>query len=157
METWYLSLAKTVIPGIAISLLTAFVTVRLSLKRFHAEKWWEKKAEAYGRIIDALHHMKNYCEQKHDEQLTPDDISDEKKKELATQYRAAFKELSRAADIGSFIVSSEAAALLAEYHGRPSLPWNDTDLLDIIEADLKAVSDCLKKFILAAKKDLEIE
>jgi hypothetical protein len=39
-----------------VAVLTAIITVQLSFRRFQAERWWDRKADAYSRIIEALHH-----------------------------------------------------------------------------------------------------
>ena len=54
--------SRELIQPIFISVLVAIITVKLSLKKFRSEKWWEKKVEVYSKIIDALHHLKNYCD-----------------------------------------------------------------------------------------------
>ena len=46
------------ISHIVIAMLASLVTVHLSLWRFHREKLWEKKLEAYTAIIKSLHHLK---------------------------------------------------------------------------------------------------
>lgn len=43
---------------IFIAVVTAWFTVRFSLKQFYSQKWWEKRWEAYVTIIECLHHMK---------------------------------------------------------------------------------------------------
>ena len=56
----------TLITGIVIAVVSSFVsarvTVHYALKRFHSEKWWERKAEAYGAILEALHHVRNHAD-----------------------------------------------------------------------------------------------
>ena len=146
-----------IIKPIFISVLTAIVTVRFSLRRFRTEKWWEKKAETYSKVIDALHHLKNYCEQKLGVEYGESRLPPEKESELREQYKKASAELTRAIDIGSFIVSKEAVRILEIYQNRPELNWDENPLCDIIEHDLKYVKECLHNFKLAAKKDLRIK
>ncbi len=55
-----ISLGANLVIGIVVAIVSARVTVSLALRRFYAEKWWERKWEAYTGIINALHHMKNY-------------------------------------------------------------------------------------------------
>ena len=52
----------SLVQSIVIALVTAYVTVRLSLKQFYSQRWWEKKAEAYSAIIHSLYQMKAYVE-----------------------------------------------------------------------------------------------
>ena len=46
----------TTIPAIVAAVVTAVLTVRLSFRRFQAERWWDRKADAYANIIGALQH-----------------------------------------------------------------------------------------------------
>jgi len=45
-----------------VAIITAIVTVQRSIRKFSAEKWWEKKAEAYEHIIGALHDHKAFSD-----------------------------------------------------------------------------------------------
>lgn len=47
-----------ILAGIAVGGTTSVITVWLSLRRFRAEKWWELRARAYERVIEALHNAK---------------------------------------------------------------------------------------------------
>jgi hypothetical protein len=48
--------------GIVIAAVNSWITVQLSLRRFRTERWWERKVEAYERIIAALHPTKAYAD-----------------------------------------------------------------------------------------------
>lgn len=43
--------------SVVASIISAFVTVRLSLNQFRSQRWWEKKAERYSQIIEHLSHL----------------------------------------------------------------------------------------------------
>lgn len=146
-----------IIQPIFISILVAVITVKLSLKKFRSEKWWEKKAEAYSKIVDALHQLKNYCEQKLPAEYGEPSLSPEKEKELGQQHQTAYRELVKALDVGSFIITDEAVKILETYQNRPGLNYYENSLCDIIECDLKYIKECLRDFKLAAKKDLGIK
>ena len=51
---------QIIIPGLIISIVTAVLTVRLSVKQFTSQRWWEKKAEAYSKIIENLSNLQ-FC------------------------------------------------------------------------------------------------
>ena len=61
MELW-ITLAINLVTGLVIALVTAVLTVKLALKRFYTENWWKRKSEAYGAIIEALHHVREYAD-----------------------------------------------------------------------------------------------
>ncbi|WP_105267649.1 MULTISPECIES: hypothetical protein [Escherichia] len=48
----------SLIGQITIGGVVAWFTARFALRRFHSEKWWEKKHKAYGDLIDILIEMK---------------------------------------------------------------------------------------------------
>ena len=39
---------------ILVAIITSVVTVRLSVRAFSSQRWWERKADAYSSIINAL-------------------------------------------------------------------------------------------------------
>ena len=50
MSDWITNLGT----GLVLAIVTSFVTVRLSLKSFVSQRWWERKAEAYSKIMEQL-------------------------------------------------------------------------------------------------------
>ncbi len=44
----------TLFAPITIGIVVAAFTANFALKRFHSEKWWEKKHKAYGDLVDIL-------------------------------------------------------------------------------------------------------
>ena len=49
-----------VLSGIAIAAVSSWITVQLSKHKFRSERWWEKKVEAYERVIEAFHNSKKF-------------------------------------------------------------------------------------------------
>lgn len=48
--------------GLVVATVSSVVTVRLALRRFYSEKWWERKSSAYTTVIEALHHVREYTD-----------------------------------------------------------------------------------------------
>jgi len=48
------------ISALIVSIITAYLTVKFSIKQFYSQKWWEKKAEAYSNIIEKLSYLQYY-------------------------------------------------------------------------------------------------
>ena len=46
--------------GVGIAAVSSWITVRLSIKQFRNQRWWEKKVETYQRVIEAFHNSKKY-------------------------------------------------------------------------------------------------
>ena len=69
----------------------------------------------------------------------------------------ACRELVKALDVGSFIISEQAVKILETYKNRPQLDFENNCLCEIIECNLKHIKECLQGFKIAAKKDLGIK
>lgn len=136
--------------------------MQLSLGRFRSEHWWERKAEAYSAIVESLHHLRNYCELELEQYYIP-----------AVNYRPpdqgvidainakmadASEQIDKAADVGSFLISSEAADLLQKLKKQRREARFDAsyDPSDYFQAELRAVNDCLKEIRGIAKRDLGV-
>ena len=152
------------IKSIVVSVITVFVTVQLSLRRFRTEKWWERKSESYSKIVEALHGLKNYYEQElhvfaENEHLNYLSIEEKKTYGASTtvllrQYQTATSELAKAIDVGSFVISDEAVKILETYQSRPQLDRDTNSLFDVFNQNLKYVKECLQNFKIVAKKDM---
>lgn len=150
---WHIQLLLTLIPSLLVAIVTALVTVRLSLRKFYAERWWERKAEAYSRIVEALHKHKRYLDKKLDIELNPRD-NDKREKGLEGLWSESNAELERAADLGAFIISEETENIIKNFLNRKIGDPNYGPLFEIIEEDLAKLSKCLSAVKAAAKRDL---
>lgn len=107
---------------VLVAVTTAWVTVHLSLKRFHAERWWERRAEAYDRLLGALADLKRYADLKVEE-LEGETIAEDFKKGMSERHRGAFHELERAGILGGYTFSERTTQiltkLLADADGTP--------------------------------------
>src|SRR5437660_5971508 len=62
------------------------------------QRWWERKADAYARIIEALWHMLNYPSQMEDDLYELKKLSDEERDELLKHWKQSERELRKEAD-----------------------------------------------------------
>src|SRR3974377_1640891 len=108
----------TFLPSLLVGICTAIITVRLSLRRFHAERWWERKADAYSRIVESLHGAMDYWSAQSHEDMTGHQIPEELQKRLSDDYDRASAELNKATGIGAYIISDEVAEALARLQKR---------------------------------------
>ena len=147
------------LPGLIIAVVAAYFTVKLSIKRFRSERWWERKAEAYSVIVEALHHMKNYCEEEIEAQVTHRDLPEEKSKYLSKKLNRGREEIAKATDIGAFIICEEAVFQLKslkknlESAQGPSIG----SYYEYLEAQWSAIDNCLNAISKIAKKDLNVK
>jgi hypothetical protein len=154
---WLTTILSSLIPSLIVGVCIAVFSVRLALRRFHAERWWERKAEAYSRIVEALYHAKEYCAARSsDEKTAGRQITPEREKELSEGYQHACRELRKAASVGAYIISDEVAKVLSALEKRPRLDPKDTAWVEIFDADYEAYKKALGDVRTLAKKDLRV-
>lgn len=142
---------------ILASVITFVLTIRWSLTKFLKEKKWEKKSEAYARIIEALHHMKHVIKnliKSIEKGKSLDSFLDKE----ADRYKRARAELDKYFDIGKFYISDESLQELNKYfelseeHGKAQEAGEST--ADILNDELKALSMCLENIKSRSIKEL---
>ena len=145
----------SVITAIIVAVVSAYVTVRLSIKQFRSERWWELKVDAYRMVIEALHHIKKYCQEQRELMVRSKD-DPEREKIVEDMRRNARDEIAKRRDIGCFIISEKAVQHLDRFErefkdARKAEGFEE--YLDMVE---KAADDCLKELRVTAKQDLSI-
>jgi hypothetical protein len=141
--------------GLIIAVISARVTVHFALKRFYLEKWWERKAEAYSSIIEALHHMKNYADHQMAFHERGRELPEDGKKELSEKMRCGIAEIRKRADIGAFVISEEAVVALRTLQKDLDESTNTQDWYEHLDQWLWAVNKCLDSMRSIAKNDLK--
>ena len=146
--------ALSIVTGIIIAAASSWITVQLSLSKFRTERWWEKKVTAYEKIIAALHDSKVYLEKNLEAIEERREISEERKIELQKQAQSAYKEISKAIDIGSFVLSDTAHNRLKTYKEQEKEILKSESYYEYLDEDFGATRDCLNDIIRIAKNDL---
>jgi len=140
----------------AASLIATGVSIyNARFSRFARERWWEKKVEAYSRIIDALANLVYY----HEEHLEAEErqISlSERREDIGDYWKKGHAEVKKATAIGAFLISSEAEAAIHKMWKEQGKVVNPTDWYSLIESNYVASRDCLRSLVEAAKKDVQI-
>ncbi len=145
------------VPGIIIAALTSYITVRLSLKRYYSERWWERKAEAYSTIIKSFYQMKAYPMRMMRASEKSKEISRERYDELKLHAQKGFEEITRAIAIGTFIISDEAVNSLNQFQDEYHNIDEKKLLSQVMEDDIALVDKYIKIVRECAKKDLRIQ
>ncbi len=140
------------LPGIIIAVLTAWLTVRFSLKRFYAEKWWERKYNKYESLLNSLYDVRDYAiEYERDEMDQNYEVSKEKELEMVKKSRNAIEALNKELVIGEFLLSNNAIIHLKKL--RESLDSADSEcswghhlllIRKAIEGAIPSIIDCAK-------------
>jgi hypothetical protein len=136
-----------------IAAVVSLYTARF--RRFAQERWWERKADAYARIVEALTALVYYYDIQ-SEVAVGRKLSDERHTELEKQWRDADLELRRATAAGVFLISSDAENALATMW-REQERHKSADWLKEVEADHATTRACLKAVTTAAQRDLRVD
>jgi hypothetical protein len=76
---------KILIPsaiGFITTVCAAFLSARWAVRRAYAERWWDRKEQAYSEIIDALHDLLRYSSFEAERDLAGDSWEHPKEKEF---------------------------------------------------------------------------
>ena len=152
-------LLLALVPGVIIAVVTAFLTVRLSLRQFYSQRWWERKAEAYSTIVESIYHAKNYVARLLEAEEEGREVSNDRRKQLEEYSMKAYEELNKAASIGAFIISDEAATHLSKLlkELRTDADYNELSWREVLDSEVSILNRSLVKMRECAKKDLQIK
>ena len=144
--------------GAVIAFFASLITVRHALKRFVSEKLWEKKAESYGAILEALHNMKRAYDEDldayHKGRKTPDD----KQTELTRKYHEAKHELNRRVEVEQFFLADSLLTEISDLYMNLKNAGADApqDWYSHIEESWVAINAAQEKIRKIAKDDLAV-
>jgi len=140
--------------SVVTAFLAAGLTAWFALGRFRAEKWWEKKVEAYSAIMEALHHMHRDLTVSYEAEIGMSEVPGELKAELDAKYTAGRNEILRHADLGDFVISEKAAEALVQLEKDFSWSNPNESYFEHLDGKAFAVSQCMAKVKAAGKEDL---
>ncbi|MGV8024990.1 MAG: hypothetical protein AB2L18_00325 [Anaerolineaceae bacterium] len=98
---------STLFSSIIIATFTSWITVRLSLKQFHSQRWWERKLEAYTQILNSLYDIKHTMQWHLEEYEGERKISDIQQSELNNKFMKGLGEIDRFANLDLFVFSKK--------------------------------------------------
>ena len=148
---------------ILVAVITSFVTVRLSVRAFSSQRWWERKADAYSSIINALSQelAEAWRILDAEERLQPGTPGRVPpllgQAEARTRRREAQLRLHEAASEGAFFISESAAKHLEKL--RIALAGIDIpggSLYEHMDAEYRALDICLTGIRECARTDLGV-
>lgn len=142
--------------GILIAAVSSWITVQLSIRQFRGEKWWERKADAYTHVIEALHNSKEFSDQHLDAARRGNEISSDRDAELRAKAKIGREEIRRARNIGAFLLSDKAISRLDIFKQEEDA-LNAEGWIDYLMSDLSIVGACLDDMIEMAKNDLKVK
>ncbi|OGV95903.1 hypothetical protein A2W24_01045 [Microgenomates group bacterium RBG_16_45_19] len=155
MDTLVLQFLIPIISGVIISIITALLTVHLSLRRFYSEKWWERKAEAYSNIVEALYVVRMNQQAVLTALESGQEFPDEEYDILAKRARSAQSEIVKVTSIGAFIISQDASDALDRLARALQEAQNEPALYSVIDFELAAIKQAITDIRDIAKRELK--
>jgi hypothetical protein len=155
-EETRITLVAAILAFAAGILSTAASLYSARFRRYAMQRWWERKADAYTRIADALSEMVEYYRMTYAVELEGHHISEEGKAEFGKRWRKGWEEARRATNIGAFLISDEANAALNDLWTSFDHASEDPNWFNVIEVEFTSAEKCLRSLVAAAKKDLKV-
>lgn len=150
----WITLAAALLAFAASIIATSVAWYNGRFRRFAEQRIWERKADAYQTIIEALSDLVYYHETHLRAAEIRQELSDARSTELREHWRRGHVAVQRAAAVGAFLISQDAeTALRAISEGTKSVHPNDW--YGMIEADYVVTRDALRVIVAAAKADLQ--
>jgi len=146
-----ISVLLSLIPAVFI----AFITVRLSLRQFYSQKWWEKKAEVYSDIIGHLTDLNYSIDEVSLAEKTEKGITKNHVDKLVNVFRESLIPIKKAAISGAYAISDKAALELRQLIKK----LEDFAYFPLVfdqKAEMDLFRNCLERIRKEAKKDLKI-
>jgi len=145
---------QTLIVGI-FGFAGLIITLWFNGKVARHQRWWERKMEAYEKVIEALHNSKMFSEQHLEADIRGKEVPKEKGEELRRRAKLAHDEIEKVIDTGTFLLSENAMTRLRQYRKEADRATDATMWVEYLEADLDTTDKCLKDIIEIAKSDLK--
>lgn len=115
----------SIVSGVFVAAVASATTAHLAFRRFYSERWWERKASAYGSIIETLYEL-SYAPMRLWTESTDSDIPNANQAELdelQERYEVAMKAVRKAVAMGSYVISRRAVEILRGFQKEESEGW----------------------------------
>jgi hypothetical protein len=156
-------IVANLVPAIIVAVIASWVTVQLSLRQFYTEKWWERKADAYAKVIGSLVALNYSLGQLWRAETDEQEVLLRKDQETIWQeYREALTQLEQAATTGNFILSAKATAALSDLIRKLQTESEESNLrggdtVGFVSECSGAATHCLEALRGEAKADLHVK
>lgn len=142
---------------IIVPIGAAFFGAWLAMMRFRTERWWDKKADTYVELVEALHDMGMPPAEYFNEADRGRDLPEELSKELWESYTQAKKRVWKIADSADFIISSEVFEAIQKMRTGLQAARDAVDFYQHLEETEDAVNNCLLEVKQIGAKELGIK
>lgn len=145
------------IPALIVSIITAILTVRLSMRQFYSQRWWERKAEAYSKIIETLSDLEHCYSEEFGELAYEKQFTDKEKERLRESFHDAHESITKASIIGAFIISDDVAKALSRLSSGLKEEDPQGDWFGDMLKHYNLVRTSIEEIRMLAKKDLRVK
>jgi hypothetical protein len=136
----------TLVAAILALFASLIAIYNTNFKRFARERWWERKAKAYEDVVVSLSDLIHYYRTLMDQEL-----------QLRSPSKGKMEEIGkRQQDMGAFMISVEASAILHAFWKEPNKNIDPQDWYSRFEANFVQADNCLNKITTCAKRDLHL-
>ena len=142
-------------PSVVAAIVASWVTVRLAFGRFKKENLWQRKLEAYSRILESLHVCRIRAERLMNESLRDIERNDEQTKEFDIEYSKATSDLHRMIDTGVLILPEEITTQLEAVMKPRFNDWKEMASYEFWDTEDDRMKNALKEVIKIARTDLK--
>ncbi|QAY96079.1 hypothetical protein CWB41_10340 [Methylovirgula ligni] len=140
---------------VAASIFGGWLAAIFSLRIFRSQRVWERKAEAYTAIFDALYDMARWYDEHFDAEISGRELSEDKKSELSKAYMAAKEKLKRRIASETWLLPEVASQRLEDLFKRLSIERNDW--FKMLDEDSYSISMATLDLRLMVREDLGLE
>lgn len=148
-------LLKNIVPALVIAILTSIITVRLSIKQFYTQKWWEKKADTYSKIIEELSYLQFYFGELFDEGIQIKHISEEEREDLYKRHKNSKQLIFKSFASGAYIISNKSIKALERLIKALEEEKTNCHFTDNYDRWYGATKECIQEIREEAKRDLK--
>lgn len=141
---------------LVVTLVGSVVGADLALRKHRREQWWDRKAAAYISVLDAMHHIQRRADYLVREYGDGQQVIKENAAIEEAAQRASI-ELDRVTSQATFLLSREAANDLVQMEQEVFAMFPDLLPPELAEIWAKIVRRHTDRFIVSAKRDLEVE
>ncbi|HLH11065.1 MAG TPA: hypothetical protein VKV77_04180 [Methylovirgula sp.] len=138
-----------------LSLIGGWLAATFALRNFRSQKVWERKAEAYTSIFDALYDMARWYDEHYDAEISGRKMTEDKVSELSKAYTAAKEKLKRRVASETWLLAEAASKRLEELFKCLSIERNDW--FRMLDEDSYSISEATRDLRVMVRKDLRLE
>lgn len=147
------ALTTPILSGIT-SFIGAGLAARLALRRFYAEKVWERKTVAYTAIFEALYDMSRWDDAHITAQMRGHEIDDAEQTKLIADYQTAKGTLKRRLAAEVWLIPDDCGARLNVMFRE--LARRVPDWYETLEKDSAAISSAMTDLTDLVRADLNL-